>query len=104
MANPETVTIDMLMDMCENAENRLKVHTSILEGRETVESNYQIMQLYSPSISPQGKDQIRFAIEENECDFNKTEVQKMMLEDGFGAGDWSDLFQTMKRISIDNKA
>lgn len=104
MANPETVTIDMLMDMCENAENRLKVHTSILEGRETVESNYQIMQLYSPSISPQGKEQIRFAIEENECDFNKTEVQKMMLEDGFGAGDWSDLFQTMKRISIDNKA
>ena len=104
MAEGEFITIDMLMEMCESAEKQAKVHTSIMEGREVIENNYKIMQLYSPSISPQGKEHIRFNIEENEHDFNKTELQKMMIEDGFGAGDWSELFQSMKRISIDSKA
>ena len=36
--------------------------------------------------------------------FNKTQIQRMMLEDGFGVSDWSDLFQTMKSISIDNRS
>jgi DNA polymerase-1 len=104
MANPESVTIDEFYKACESTEKKLKVHNSILDGRDVVESNYKIMQLYSPAISPQGKEKIRYAVEENEFDFNKTMVQKMMIEDGFGATDWSDLFQTMKRISLDNKA
>ena len=103
MSEEEFITIDKLMEMCSTAEKQVKVHESIMEGREVIETNYKIMQLYAPSISPQGKEHIRFNIEENEHDFNKTELQKMMIEDGFGAGDWSDLFQTMKRISIDSK-
>tara|TARA_Y100000592_G_C5465568_1_gene316507 strand:+ start:1111 stop:2079 length:969 start_codon:yes stop_codon:yes gene_type:complete len=103
MSEEEFITIDKLIEMCSTAEKQAKVHESIMEGREVIETNYKIMQLYSPSISPQGKEHIRFNIEENEHDFNKTELQKMMIEDGFGAGDWSDLFQTMKRISIDSR-
>lgn len=104
MSESEFITIDQLMALCEEPEKPAKVHESILEGREVIHTNYKIMQLYSPAISPQGKEVIRFNIEENEYDFNKTQIQKMMLEDGFGAGDWSELFQTMKRISIDNKS
>ena len=61
------------------------------------------MQLYVPSLSPQSKEMIRYAIEDAPQEFNKTEILKMMQQDGFGTFDWSDLFQTMKRIVADNK-
>ena len=85
------------------ADSKLKVYTSILENEDRITENYKLMQLYAPSLSPQGKRQVRFAVEEAEMLLNKTAVQGMMIEDGFGAGDWSDLFQTMRRIVVDNK-
>ena len=62
-----------------------------------------MMQLYSPSLSPQSKEEIRYAIEEAPQELNKTEALKMMNQDGFGVFDWSSLFQTMKRIAADSK-
>ena len=59
------------------------------------------MQLYSPSISIQGKQFINHTIKNFKPEFNKTEVHKMMLEDGFGVYDWMDLFANFKRISLD---
>jgi 5'-3' exonuclease len=103
-ADAEFCTIDKLMGFCETSGTELKVYQQIIEGREVIEENYKLMQLYSPAISPQGKTQVRFAIEEAEQLFNKTKVQGMMIDDGFGTGDWSSLFQTMRRIVVDNKS
>ena len=106
-ANEEFCTINDLLDYCNAqilAESKLKVYTSIIESESTIAENYKLMQLYAPSISPQGKAKVRFAVEEAEHLFNKTAVQGMMLEDGFGKGDWSSLFQTMRRIVVDNKS
>jgi 5'-3' exonuclease len=102
-ADEEFCTIDRLMDFCDEAESNLKAFSSILEGRAVVEQNYKLMQLYAPSLSPQGKSKVRFAIEDAEQLFNKTGVQGMMIEDGFGTFDWSSLFQCMRRIVVDNK-
>ncbi len=103
-ADAEFCTVDKLIGFCEDSESDLKVYQQIIEGRAVIEENYKLMQLYSPSISPQGKTQVRFAIEEAEQLFNKTKVQSMMIDDGFGSGDWSSLFQTMRRIVVDNKS
>ena len=81
----------------------MKVHQNILKYRSVVEKNYKMMQLYTPMLSPQSKEMVRYAIEEAPQEFNKTEVLKMMTNDGFGDFDWSSLFQTMKRIVSDNK-
>ena len=35
--------------------------------------------------------------------FNKTELLKMMLKDGFGEINFSELFQSFNRISVDNR-
>jgi 5'-3' exonuclease len=103
-ADAEFCTVDKLIGFCEDSESDLKVYQQIIEGRDLIEENYKLMQLYSPAISPQGKTQVRFAIEEAEQLFNKTRVQGMMIDDGFGSGDWSSLFQTMRRIVVDNKS
>tara|TARA_B100001250_G_scaffold170495_1_gene146851 strand:+ start:1091 stop:2056 length:966 start_codon:yes stop_codon:yes gene_type:complete len=104
-ADEEFCTINNLMEHCRSqlVESKLKVYTSILESEDVIAQNYKLMQLYAPALSPQGKSKVKFAIEEAEQLFNKTGIQGMMIDDGFGAGDWSSLFQCMRRIVVDNK-
>ena len=104
MAESKSCTIDDLVDLCENHEDsKLKVYTSIVEGREVIEENYGLMQLYVPALSPQGKQKIKYSVEKSEKHFNQTEINVMMLEDGMGVWDWTTLFTTMKRIVANSK-
>ena len=105
MKTEEVCTIDALMDHCHSeilAESKLKVFTNIIESRDTIELNYKMMQLYSPSISVQGRRKLQFALDNIEWSFNKTGVRAMMIEDGFGEWNWSDLFQHLNKIAFDN--
>ena len=45
-----------------------------------------------------------YNIDEADYHFNKTEIMKMMMEDGFGTYNWDSLFQNFKRISLENKS
>ena len=102
MASEDMVTIDQLLEACANVEKPLKVHENIIENVERVETNYKMMQLYSPIISAQGKQKINYAFDNYEFDFNKTEIRKMMIQDGFGHGNWDSLFQALNKISVAN--
>ena len=104
MAESKSYTIDDLISLCENHEDsKLKVYTSIVEGREVIEQNYGLMQLYVPSLSPQGKQKIKYSVEKSEKHFNQTEINVMMLQDGMGVWDWTTLFTTMKRIAANSR-
>lgn len=104
MAEEEYCTIDRLIEHCQTQEeSKLKVYESIVEGREIIEENYGLMQLYVPSISVQGKQKIKYTVENAEKFFNQTEINVMMLQDGMGVWDWSTLFTTMKRIVANNR-
>jgi len=92
-----------LYDHCEQNKDGAKVYRTILENKDLIETNHKLMQLYAPTISPQNKQKIRTALFEMEPQFNKTGVLKMMIEDGFGATDWNDLFATFRKIVVDNK-
>lgn len=98
---PRTITVDELIGYCETTDSTVTAYAKIAEGRETVELNYKLMQLYSASISIQGKTKIDYAINNCEHALNKTEFIKMMNEDGFGEGNWSTLFQAMNKIAFD---
>ena len=64
MAEEQYCTIDHLVEHCESqGESKLKVYESIIEGRELIEENYGLMQLYVPSISVQGKQKIKYTVE-----------------------------------------
>ena len=98
-AKEEPVTLTELYEYCENDSTGLKAFSSILEAKDKIASNYKIMQLYAPSISIQTKNKIQYALDNFEAHFNKTEVMKMMKEDGFGEWNTTDIFAICKRIT-----
>ncbi len=59
------------------------------------------MQLYAPALSLQCRDKVHYALDNFEYDYNKTEVIRMMNQDGFGVFNWDDLHATMNRIVLD---
>ena len=93
-----------LYEHCRENIDGPKVYKTVLENKDLIESNYKLMQLYAPTISPQNKAKIRSAVFDLEPEFNKTGVLAMMIQDGFGQTDWSDLFATFRKIVVDNKS
>jgi len=79
------------------------VFKNVIEKRDIIEKNYKMMQLYVPNISAQSAQYIRRMIGNPDLAFNKTGVRAMMIEDGFGAYDWNDLFTLLNRITVENK-
>ena len=84
---------------CEAVEKPLSVHKNILKNKELVESNFKLMQLYSPNISNTHKKQVNFALSEFDKSYNKIEIIKKMATDGIDAGKFTELFVTLKRIT-----
>ena len=99
LAEERFYTIDEVGEHCENANSNLKFYTSVADNGALVEKNYKMMQLSSPQLSVQGKDQVRYSIENFECEFNKTEILRMMRQDGFGELNWEDLRTHLNKIT-----
>ena len=65
--------------------------------------NYHMMQLYAPILNIEEKKRIRDVIRNPDLSFNKTELIKMMMKDGFGEINFIELFQQFNRISLDSR-
>ena len=61
------------------------------------------MQLYSPSISIQTKEKIKWTIKNFKNEFNKTETDLMMLEDGISESSWLDLITIFRAMAVKDK-
>lgn len=101
LSSEKAYTIDEVVQYCEKADSKLKFYNNIIDGRQLIEHNYKMMQLYSPQLSPQSKDFVKNSIEDFECDFNIIEVYRKMREDGFGELNWDDLKTNLNRIKAD---
>lgn len=101
LSSEKDYTIPEVIEFCENSGTKLKFFTNIVEGKDVIEHNYKMMQLYSPQLSVQSKEHVKYSIENFECDFNKTEVIRLMREDGFGELNWDDLRTHLNKISRD---
>ena len=104
LAEEQSYTIDQLVQYCQEQKEaaNLKVYDRIIENVDKIEHNYKMMQLYAPSISVQGKTKLKYAVENFIPELNQTKFKTMMVEDGFGVVDFSDLFIAMKRIIANN--
>jgi 5'-3' exonuclease len=80
-------------------ESSVKAYDRVLEYNDVLNRNYKMMQLYSPMIDVDSKKVVRQTVEGASLDFNKTQIKKMMIEDGMGEYNWFELFSTMNRIS-----
>jgi len=103
LAEEKAYTITEVLEHCKKAPLDLKAYTNIVENPETIQQNYKLMQLYSPMLSVQNKNKIRYITKNTDLTFNKTNTNAMMFEDGIGDTNWSDLFVTFKKITLDGK-
>ena len=90
-----------IFDSCLKTESKAKFFTNVLEHRDVIIENYKLMQLYAPALSLQCRDKVHYALNNFEYDYNKTEVIRMMNQDGFGVFNWDDLHAAMNRICLD---
>ena len=88
-----------IFKICETIEKPIGVHKNILKYRDTVESNFKLMQLYNPNISGIHKKQINFALKEFDKSYNKIEILKKMASDGIDTGKFNNLFLSLKKIT-----
>ena len=95
--------IDTLIEYCTEKQGKIKAYTNVLEGKDTIMLNYRLMQLYTPSVSVQGRQKINYALENFEPEFAKTNAKAMMIEDGFGVVNFVDLYASMNKIVADWK-
>jgi 5'-3' exonuclease len=91
-----------IFEACEKNLGKIKMYDKILEEKDLLLTNYNMMQLSSPNIPVQSLAVIRAAINEMDMSFNKTDVVTMMIKDGFGAGNWDFLYTLMKRYSVED--
>ena len=101
----KTATFKDLFEYCAEmvSESKAKVYERVLENKKLLARNYQMMQLYSPILSIEAKKTIRETMRNPDFSFNKTELIKMMLQDGFGEINFLELFQHLNKISVDNQ-
>lgn len=103
MCEERDYLIEDIVKACEQEEKKLVIHNRILENVSLIQKNYRLMQLYSPSLSPTVKSKINYILENADIEFNLTEIRKMMLEDGFGEWDNTDLSIAMRKIVANSK-
>ena len=72
------------MSHAKNNKNKIKAYQNVAENEEIIASNYEIMQLYTSTISPQGVNKLKYAIQNDGVTLNRSEIRKMLLKDGIG--------------------
>lgn len=92
----KSFTIDDVLDYSREHGGKIKAYQNVLENAQLIRDNYRIMQLYSPQISIQTKVEIESMFDTFEPQMNLFNFKKMMVQDGFGALNFSVLFDTMK--------
>jgi 5'-3' exonuclease len=97
LAEEKSYTVEEVLEHCRNADSELKCYSSILDGEKTIRQNYKLMQLYSPAISVQVKQQMRSVLEENVPQLNKTKIRTMFIQDGIGELILTDLFTNFRK-------
>ena len=103
LSEDRTYTIDEVCEYCRLSNSSLKAYQNIADNGDLITENYKLMQLYSPSISVQGKKKIKYIVRNSELFFNKTATTGMMLEDGINNISWTELFILFRRFVLDSK-
>ena len=91
--------VEDIINHCNSLEKQSAVLKNIIEGEDLIKKNYNIMQLYSPMISYINKQSIDYNIAEFEPEFNKTNIYKMLLEDGHPSFKLDNLYAIMNNIT-----
>jgi DNA polymerase-1 len=101
LSEAKEYSIQEVIDYCENIDSKVLFFERVIAHQNLIIRNYKMMQLYDPTLSLQSRKKVDHIFENLGYEFNRTEMIKMMNEDGFGVYNWNDLFAIMNRISVD---
>ena len=73
-----------IMTHAKNNSSKIKAYQNVLDNEEIIASNYDIMQLYTSTISSQGTQKLKYAVKNDGVDLNRSQIRKMLLKDGIG--------------------
>ena len=104
LAKDNPVLLEDVFDICEENKEDSRSYEKILESKRNIFQNYKIMQLINPMISATIKIEVDQTIEEWEPEFNKTELRRLMMTEGFGEISLNDLYACCNNaVSVFNK-
>ena len=83
-------------------EKTIKAYENVLSKQDILRRNYKMMQLAAPMLTIDAKKVINETLAGPDNSFNKTELIKMMIKDGFGEINFIELFQHLNKISVDS--
>ena len=101
MAEDEQVHKSKLFEFCTqkiNEGSKVKAFSDIIENRELINKNYELMQLYSPKMSINVVDKLRETLEDFDYEFNKTGLRADMTKDGTADANLDSLFQLFNKL------
>lgn len=99
LKEPEAVSSQQLVEHCRAVGKKLSCHNKIISHSELVQSNYSIMQLYHPSMSPTTRSKIMYNVLQFSPEVNITTIKAMMIKDGIGSYRFDDLYAAFRRIT-----
>ena len=92
----------LLKDVFESAKVDDPFWNKISNGKDLIEENFKVMNLGTINLSPQNSRVIKEAVENYPTEFYRTDLIKMMIQDGFAELNWGELYSSMNRIRIAN--
>lgn len=96
--------VSEILDYCEeNKDAKIKFYRDIIDNIDLVQTNYKLMQLYSPSLSVQTTRKIKNTFEEYTPLFNNTGVVKLLFEDGCPQINLEELYASFRKMISDFK-
>lgn len=98
LINEERYTVSDILDDCVKNKDSNKVFENIIQQKDKIQLNYEIMQLASPNMSIQAQTKTAYTLDNFIPDFNKTEFLKMSILDGFADLNIYELFAIFNRI------
>ena len=104
LASEKPASVTDVVTYCKEAlENKkLKIYENVVENEDIFERNYQMMQLYTPSMSINSKKEVRETLKYADLTFNKTSIITRMVRDGFDDLEWRELQAFFRRLALDN--
>jgi len=73
-----------ILTHAKNNNSKIKAYQNVLDNEEIIASNYEIMQLYTSTISNQGVQKLKYAIQNDGVTLDRTQIRTMLLKDGIG--------------------
>tara|TARA_R110000824_G_scaffold26570_1_gene91119 strand:- start:148 stop:1101 length:954 start_codon:yes stop_codon:yes gene_type:complete len=77
-------TLNDILTHAKNNKSKVKAYQNVAESEEIIASNYEIMQLYTSTISSQGVQKLKYALKNDGVNLNRSQIRTMLLKDGIG--------------------